>query len=74
MVPFFLIKFDKIRHRLNVALRQQLFVVSFLFPFQGDQIGQIFAYWVIYSFGQFFLITKVGQNFGLLFSMVEVMH
>jgi hypothetical protein len=26
---------------------------------QGDQIGRIFAYWVIVFFGQFFLITAV---------------
>jgi hypothetical protein len=33
---------------------------------QGDQIGRFFAYWAIAFFGQFFEITKVAQNFGLL--------
>jgi hypothetical protein len=40
---------------------------------QGDQIGRIFAFWVLVFFCQFFLkITEVAQKVGLLFFTCEV--
>jgi hypothetical protein len=41
---------------------------------QGDQIGRIFAHWVIVHFGQFFEITEVAQIFGVPISMVKVLY
>jgi hypothetical protein len=38
---------------------------------QGDQMGRIFARWVIVFFGQF---TEEAQIFGLLISTEKVMH
>jgi hypothetical protein len=37
---------------------------------QGDQIGRIFAHWVIVSFGKVFLIAEVPLIFGLLFPLL----
>jgi hypothetical protein len=37
---------------------------------QGDQIGQICAYWAIVYFEQFFDTCKRGPHFGLLFNSV----
>jgi hypothetical protein len=42
---------------------------------QGDQIGQIFAHWVIVYFWQFFsTITKVARIFCAAFSTVKFMN
>jgi hypothetical protein len=38
----------------------------------GDQIGRIFAQWLIVYFGQFLLFRNMAHIFGLLFSTVEV--
>jgi hypothetical protein len=35
---------------------------------QGDQIGRIFAYWVIIFFGRFLKISEVAQIYGTTFS------
>jgi hypothetical protein len=40
---------------------------------QGDQIGRIFAYWVIVYFGMF-LIAEVAYKVWLLFSAEKVIH
>jgi hypothetical protein len=37
---------------------------------QGDQIGRIFAHWVILYYGQFFQLQKAAHIFGLLLFMV----
>jgi hypothetical protein len=35
---------------------------------QGDQIGRIFALWVIVCFGQFFENYRSNPHFGIVFS------
>jgi hypothetical protein len=39
---------------------------------QGDQIGRIFAHWVIVYSRQFLKSAEVAHIFGLLFSTVKV--
>jgi hypothetical protein len=41
---------------------------------QSDQNGRINAYWVIVHLGQFFIIYKVANIFGLTFYTVKVMY
>jgi hypothetical protein len=42
---------------------------------QGDQIGQIFAHWVlVYSWQVFIKKIKVARMFGLQFSTVKIIH
>jgi hypothetical protein len=44
---------------------------------QGDQIGRIFAQWVIVCFGQLHIgmkITESADIFGLLYSTVKIKH
>jgi hypothetical protein len=41
---------------------------------KGDQIGRIFAYWVIVKFRLFLKFTEVAHIFGPLFSMAKVMY
>jgi hypothetical protein len=40
----------------------------------SDQIGRIFAYWVVVYIGQFYEIIELVQIFLLLFSTVKIMH
>jgi hypothetical protein len=42
---------------------------------QGDQIGRIFAYWMVVYFGPLLKITKCSQrNVGFFLSTVQVMY
>jgi hypothetical protein len=41
---------------------------------QGDQIGRVFAHWVIVYFGQWFGIDKSSARFWATFLMVPVMY
>jgi hypothetical protein len=41
---------------------------------QGDQIGRIFAYWAIVSFGRFKENFRSNPNFWAIFSTVKVKH
>jgi hypothetical protein len=41
---------------------------------QGDQIGRIFALWMVVNSGQFFNNYKTRPHFRATFSTVKVMH
>jgi hypothetical protein len=41
---------------------------------QGDQIGQVFAYWAVVYFGGNLKFSKVAQIIGHLFTTVQVMN
>jgi hypothetical protein len=64
--PFFLGK--------NWITHWAIFSQTHLVALQGDQIGRIFAHWVIINFGQFYQNDKSGHNFGLLLSPVMIVH
>jgi hypothetical protein len=51
-------------------------ILFFINQHQSNQIGRIFAYWMIVYFGQCFehyMCTEEAQIFGLLFPTVTVM-
>jgi hypothetical protein len=54
--------------------RTDIDVHIYMCLYQGDQIGRIFARWVIVYFGQFFTIAQVARIFGTHISTIKVKH